>query len=97
MLIVRCPKCGKDQRTDPKLVKEGDVTKKIKSCVYCGHSFKIHSTIDATRIVKVEQNSAKEEHLTGKENELIKKIERESHKPEFYGTEKDIINKFKNH
>ena len=54
MLIVRCPKCGHDQRTDPKVEKLGDVTKKVKRCVYCGHSFRIHSNMDKSRIVKEE-------------------------------------------
>ncbi|MFA6074095.1 MAG: hypothetical protein WC758_08310 [Candidatus Woesearchaeota archaeon] len=54
MLIVRCPKCGKDQRTAPIIKQEGDLTKKVKRCVYCGHSFKIHSTLLTSRIVKTE-------------------------------------------
>jgi uncharacterized Zn finger protein len=52
MLIVRCPKCGKDQKTNPILKNTGDVTSKVKRCVYCGHSFKIHSSIEKTRIIK---------------------------------------------
>lgn len=52
MLIVRCPKCGRDQKTNPIIKKEGDMTSKVKRCVYCGHSFKIHSSIDKSRIVK---------------------------------------------
>jgi hypothetical protein len=55
MLIVRCPKCGKDQRTDPRTEKQGDITKKVKRCVYCGHSFKIHSSPVTSRIVKEEK------------------------------------------
>ncbi|MGV8163024.1 MAG: hypothetical protein ACP5N2_06860 [Candidatus Nanoarchaeia archaeon] len=55
MLIVRCPKCGKDQRTAPIVKREGDLTNKVKRCVYCGHSFKIHSSLAKSRIVKVEK------------------------------------------
>jgi len=51
VLIVRCPKCGKDQKTAPNIEKLGDLTKKVKRCVYCGRSFKIHSNIANTRIV----------------------------------------------
>lgn len=51
VLVVKCPKCGHNQKTDPKVVATGDLTKKVKKCVYCGHSFKIHSNIDKSRIV----------------------------------------------
>jgi hypothetical protein len=50
MLLVRCPRCHKDQKTDPKA---GDITAKVKRCVYCGYSFKIHGSLPKTRIVKV--------------------------------------------
>jgi Zn ribbon nucleic-acid-binding protein len=55
MLIVRCPHCGKDQRTDPRITNLGDLTKKVKRCVYCGHSFRIHSSQVRSHIVKVEK------------------------------------------
>ena len=51
-LIVKCPKCGKNQRTNPRVKKKSEVSKKVKRCVYCGHSFKIHPSIEKTRIVK---------------------------------------------
>jgi uncharacterized Zn finger protein len=66
MLIVRCPKCGKDQKTDPRLKKKGDIISKVKRCVYCGHSFKIHSSIDKSRIVKRVENE--EYALINKQN-----------------------------
>jgi len=53
VLIVRCPKCGKDQKTMPHIANQGDITKKVKRCVYCGHSFKIHSSLPKSRIVSV--------------------------------------------
>ncbi|MEK6963330.1 MAG: hypothetical protein AABX70_02795 [Nanoarchaeota archaeon] len=46
-LVVRCPKCRKSMRCDPRI----DITKAIKRCVYCGRYFKIHSTLDKSRIV----------------------------------------------
>ncbi len=52
MLIVRCPHCGKGQKTNPIIKKQGDMTSKVKKCVYCGHSFKIHSSQESSRIVK---------------------------------------------
>lgn len=53
VLIVRCPKCGQDQKTAPNVKKTGDITKKVKRCVYCGHSFKIHGSLVKSRIVGV--------------------------------------------
>ena len=51
-LIVKCPKCGKNQRTMPrKRIKDS-----VKKCVFCGKSFKVHSHIDKlSRIVEVEK------------------------------------------
>lgn len=54
MIIVKCPHCGNTQRTAPKVEQRGDITKKVKRCVYCGHSFKIHSNLDKSRIIKIE-------------------------------------------
>ncbi len=50
MLLVRCPRCHKDQKTDPR---PGEITGKVKLCVYCGRSFKIHSTLVKSRIVRL--------------------------------------------
>jgi len=50
MLTVRCPKCHHDQKCDPK---PGNITDKVKRCVYCGHSFKIHIDQTKSRIMKV--------------------------------------------
>ncbi|HJX05732.1 MAG TPA: hypothetical protein VJ461_03410 [Candidatus Nanoarchaeia archaeon] len=47
MLIVICPKCKNRQKTNPK-----KVASSIKTCVYCGHRFKIHSNLKKSRIVK---------------------------------------------
>jgi len=55
VLVVKCPRCKNDQKTDPRIEKLGDITKKVKRCVYCGHSFKIHSKLPKSRIVKVEK------------------------------------------
>ena len=46
-LIVICPKCKHRQKTNPK-----NVMTSIKTCVYCGHRFKIHSTPKKSRIIK---------------------------------------------
>ncbi|MBN2459647.1 hypothetical protein JXB28_05155 [Candidatus Woesearchaeota archaeon] len=47
MLIVLCPKCGHQQKTNPQ-----KVISAVKTCVYCGHRFKIHSSIKKSRVVK---------------------------------------------
>ncbi|MBN2052317.1 hypothetical protein JW756_02335 [Candidatus Woesearchaeota archaeon] len=47
MLVVICPKCKNKQKTNPKVVASS-----IKTCVYCGHRFKIHSNQKKSRIVK---------------------------------------------
>jgi hypothetical protein len=53
MLKVSCPKCKKLQNYDPKPIKAGNsITDKIKRCVYCGHSFKIHSNQEKSRIIE---------------------------------------------
>jgi Zn finger protein HypA/HybF involved in hydrogenase expression len=44
-LIVQCPHCGGIQAT---------TSRKVKICVYCGHSFQI-VTKKGTRIVRVEK------------------------------------------
>jgi len=49
MLLVKCPGCGRNQKCQPK---PGFVTTKSKRCVYCGRSFKIHSSIEKSRIVR---------------------------------------------
>jgi len=43
-----CPKCGNKMLCNPR----GLPVKKVKRCVYCGHSFTIHSGGNNTRIVK---------------------------------------------
>ncbi len=50
VLIVKCPGCGKNQKTNPRITRPSDLTKKTKRCVYCGRSFKIHSN-NNSRIV----------------------------------------------
>ena len=52
MLKVSCPKCKHQMNYDPK---PGSITDKIKRCVYCGHSFKVHSNPDNSRIVSVKK------------------------------------------
>lgn len=52
MLIVRCDRCGNDQKTAPRVKGRWEVSKKSKRCVYCGKTFKIHSDITKTRIVQ---------------------------------------------
>ncbi|MBR9692859.1 hypothetical protein GOV07_02900 [Candidatus Woesearchaeota archaeon] len=49
MFIVKCPGCGKEQKTQPR---PGLVTSKTKRCVYCGRNFKIHGSMPKSRIVK---------------------------------------------
>lgn len=41
MFVVKCPNCGKNQKTDPRINAITDLSKKVKRCVYCGKSFKI--------------------------------------------------------
>lgn len=52
MIIVKCPKCKHEMKYNPK---SGAITSKSKCCVYCGHIFKIHSTLEKSRIVKIEK------------------------------------------
>lgn len=49
MLLVRCPRCHRDQKADPR---PGAMSTKVKRCVFCGYSFKIHSNPEKSRIVK---------------------------------------------
>lgn|GEM_PF-824327 len=51
VFIVKCPSCGHNQRYQPKT---GVLTKKSKRCVYCGRTFKVHSSLPKSRIVKKE-------------------------------------------
>jgi transcription elongation factor Elf1 len=48
MLLVKCPRCKKDMKCDPRI----DISKAVKVCVFCGKSFKIHSNLLKSRIVK---------------------------------------------
>jgi len=48
IFLVKCPKCGHEMKCAPR----GNITESIKKCVYCGRSFKIHSNINKSRIVK---------------------------------------------
>ena len=52
MLVVRCNKCGADQKTAPNIKNESEIGTKSKRCVYCGHTFKIHINQEKSRIVK---------------------------------------------
>ncbi len=52
LLLVRCDKCGNNQKVAPRVKSRSDVSKKSKRCVYCGKSFKIHSGLDNSRILK---------------------------------------------
>jgi hypothetical protein len=48
VITVKCPKCNHDQKCNPVGVISSS---KVKKCVYCGRSFKIHPSVDKTRIV----------------------------------------------
>ena len=48
MFLVRCPDCRKTMKCEPR----NDITKAVKKCVYCNRNFKIHSSMDKSRIVK---------------------------------------------
>jgi DNA-directed RNA polymerase subunit RPC12/RpoP len=50
MLLVRCPRCGHDMKYLPK---PGLLSEKSKRCVYCGRNFKVHSSLPASRVVRV--------------------------------------------
>lgn len=52
MIIVKCPKCKHNMNYMPK---PGMITEKSKRCVYCGHTFKVHSNLEKNRIVKIEK------------------------------------------
>jgi len=49
MLKLRCPRCRQDMLYDPK---SGSLTTKVKRCVYCGYSFKVHTNPEKSRIIK---------------------------------------------
>ena len=53
MFVVRCPHCKQTMRYQP--IKEGLIKEKKKRCVYCGHTFLIHRSLIASRIVREEQ------------------------------------------
>ena len=52
MFVVRCDRCGNDQKVAPRLRGRWEVSKKSKKCVYCGKTFKIHSDFSKSRIVE---------------------------------------------
>jgi DNA-directed RNA polymerase subunit M/transcription elongation factor TFIIS len=53
MLRVSCPKCKNVQNYDPQLRNENtSISTKTKRCVYCGHTFKVHSNQEKSRIVE---------------------------------------------
>lgn len=52
MMIVKCPKCKHNMKYSPK---RGEISNKSKRCVYCGHTFKIHSDLEKSRIIKIEK------------------------------------------
>ncbi len=47
ILIVQCPACKKKMKCSPRT----DITKAIKKCVYCNRNFKIHSSLEKSRVV----------------------------------------------
>lgn len=49
MLLVKCPRCGNEQKYDPG---PGEITTKSKRCVYCGRSFKVHPDQERSCIVR---------------------------------------------
>ncbi|MBD3209451.1 hypothetical protein GF367_03455 [Candidatus Woesearchaeota archaeon] len=55
MFVVRCPSCKHTMRYQP--VKAGVVSEKVKKCVFCGHSFKIHPSLVESRIVREEEKN----------------------------------------
>lgn len=52
MLKVQCPRCKHDMLTNPDLRNPADLKKKVKQCVYCGHSFRIYKAIHDHQIKK---------------------------------------------
>ncbi|MCC7574041.1 hypothetical protein KO361_00415 [Candidatus Woesearchaeota archaeon] len=52
MFVVRCDRCGNDQKVAPRIKGRWEVSGKSKRCVYCGKTFKIHSDFSKTRIVR---------------------------------------------
>ncbi|MBI2128706.1 hypothetical protein HYU07_00555 [Candidatus Woesearchaeota archaeon] len=49
MLLLKCPKCRQEMKYQNK---DGILTKKIKKCVYCGHSYKVGDNIKWISLVK---------------------------------------------
>ncbi|MFH1212268.1 MAG: hypothetical protein V1659_05075 [Candidatus Woesearchaeota archaeon] len=49
MFVVNCPKCKNMMKVNPV---SKDITKVKKRCVYCGHTFLIHSNLKNSRIIK---------------------------------------------
>jgi len=43
MFLVKCPKCGHEQKTQP--MNNNDFSKKRKVCVYCGKGFGVKDHI----------------------------------------------------
>ncbi|HIH32260.1 TPA: hypothetical protein HA235_06140 [Candidatus Woesearchaeota archaeon] len=50
MILVKCPKCKHNMNYLPQ---SGMLTTKSKRCVYCGHTFKIHSDQKRSRIARI--------------------------------------------
>lgn len=50
MLLVRCTRCGHDMKYQPT---PGSLSEKSKRCVYCGHTFKVHTNLEQSRIINV--------------------------------------------
>jgi len=51
MFTVKCPRCKHEMKYMPI---KGKLSKKVKRCVYCGYSFKVHSSSEKSRIIKEE-------------------------------------------
>ena len=50
MLKVSCPKCKHVMNYEPR---GGMISSKTKTCVYCGHTFKVHSNQEKSRIIQI--------------------------------------------
>ena len=75
MFVVKCPECKHDMRYQP--IKAGVVSEKKKKCVYCGHTFKIHTSSIKSRIVREEEpyTTTPLFHSASQKKEFMEKID----------------------
>ncbi len=60
---MRCPKCGhvKDKVIDSRLAREGDVIRRRRTCLQCGHRFTTYEEIIKARLRVIKRDGRHEE------------------------------------